>query len=158
MEECELCGKKINEVVVVEVEDVEMNACLSCAKGKKIVRREGPGAQPAKRSPRPTYTRRELRDEEKELVDGYGAAIRSARERMKIPLPVLAAMLNEKEPLLLRIEEERTKPTVELTRKLERSLKIKLYEEVQAETSSQAGPRAGRSITIGDMVGSDKED
>ncbi len=150
MEECELCGRQTKDVYVLNIEGVEMRSCAKCAEGKKVVRAEidkpkqqaRPGSQrPPRRNP----------DEPAELIDNYGKVIHDAREHMHLPLKVLGEMLSEKEHLLLRIEEERTKPTVELTKKLERVLGIKLTEEQRDEKKVSVGrPSAG--ATLGDFM------
>lgn len=147
MEECEFCGRSTKNIYVVDVENVELRACASCAKGKHIVRTEleaqpkKPGYQPAKR----------IREEDYELVEDYASVIRKAREGMKLPVKVLAEMLSEKEHLLTRIEEQKTRPTIALTKKLEKALRIKL---TQAPTEEKATARTGKAseATIGDFV------
>ena len=89
-------------------------------------------------------------DGEPEMIEGYGRAIRGAREGMKLPLKVLAEMLNEKETLLLRIEEEKTQPNDTLIKKLEKSLNITLTIKPKAE-GAYHGKKNG-SVTIGDFI------
>ena len=151
MEECELCGRASKDIYVVDVENVELRACASCAKGKHVIRIEGdqkPAQQKAKFSrPKP------LKDEDMELVDDFAGAIRRAREGMKIPIKVLAEMLNEKEHLLLRIEENKTRPTIALTKKLEKALKIKLTQAPIEETGQfKGGGKRAAEPTIGDFI------
>jgi putative transcription factor len=146
MEDCELCGRQTKSVYVLNIENVEMRTCVRCAEGKKVVRVESDAPREAQK-PRTT---RPGPQEEEELIDGYGAVVRSARERMKIPLPVLAEMLNEKEHQLLRVEEERTRPTIALTKKLEKVLKIKLTEA--APEVKHVANKKGSDITIGDLI------
>jgi len=149
VEDCELCGRPTKDIYVVNVENVELRACASCAKGKKVVRTEME-AQPQKQ--RPAFQRpRRVPDEERQLVEDYPNVIRNARENMKIPIKVLAEMINEKEHLLLRIEEGKTRPNIELTKKLEKTLKIKLTEEPkEPEKKFVAGKPQG--TTVGDFI------
>ncbi|MDE1856935.1 MAG: TIGR00270 family protein [Candidatus Micrarchaeota archaeon] len=129
MEECELCGRKTEDIYVISIEGTEMRACVNCAKGNKVVRKEL-AADRAKASPKRASTSapRVSSDEEAQIIMGYGKAIKDARERMQLPLKVLAEMINEKEHFLSRVEEEQTLPTITLTKKLEKALKIKLTE------------------------------
>jgi putative transcription factor len=143
MEECEICGAKVNDIYVVDVEDVELRVCTKCAKGKKIVSKVVKN--------RGTPNLRERKIEDPQLVENYGAAIHNAREAMKIPLKVLAEMLNEKDTLLLRIEQEKTLPSLELTKKIEKALGIKLTEpEKQGENVVLNRNRDG--ATLGDFA------
>ena len=90
------------------------------------------------------------------MAEGFGGTIRSARLRMKLPLSVLAERLAEKESFLERVEAEKTHPSPELARKLEKELNITLLE--QAETLSgaalvESSKRAGSGgRTLGDIV------
>lgn len=148
MEECELCGRSTKDVYVLNVEGVELRACASCAKGKKVVRTEleaGTKKKSVAASTRP------LKDEEKPLIENYGAVIRRARESMKIPIKVLAEMLNEKEHYLVRVEEQETEPNIVLTRKLEKELKIKLTEESLGETVAYK-PKKSDTATLGEFA------
>ena len=38
MEECELCGTKINDVYVINLDGTQLSVCAKCAKGKAIIR------------------------------------------------------------------------------------------------------------------------
>jgi len=146
MEECELCGRPLKEAYTIEVENVEMRACASCAKGKKIIARD---IKPPKQGTR-SYGSRPTPYEEKELPDDYGIRIRKARENMKIPIKVLAEKLNEKEHLLLKVEEQKIKPTIKLAKKLEHELGIRLTEESNQEMSVKAAKQA-KEATLGDF-------
>lgn len=149
MEECELCGRQTKDIYVLNVENVELRTCASCAKGKKVVRTELE-RQVKKPDIRSQRTRPKT-DEEKELVEDYPSVVRRARERMKIPIKVLAEMLNEKEHLILRVEEGKTLPSIGLTKKLEKALKIKLTEE-GAEEAKNVTTRKASEATIGDFI------
>ncbi len=148
MEECELCGRQTKDIYVVNVENVELRACASCAKGKKVIKTELERQVKAKAtSARP----KRVTDEDMVLIDNYASAIRRAREQMKLPIKVLAEMINEKEHLLLRVEEERTRPSIALTKKLEKILKIKLTEEVKEDNTKYSAKRV-QDPTIGDFM------
>jgi putative transcription factor len=114
MEECELCGRQTSDIYVVDVEGVELRACQRCAKGKKVLRTELESSKKAKPGKPWQQQAKPKREEDKELVENYGEAIRKARERMKLPIRVLAEMINEKEHLLARVENEETHPTIAL--------------------------------------------
>jgi putative transcription factor len=150
MEECELCGKKTDSIYIIDVDGVELGVCASCAKGKKIVRSQSTAPQSVPNRKRSTETR----PEEQELVDDYGEKIKSAREKLGLSLPVLAEMLNEKEPHLLRIEQQKTLPPPELVKKLEKFLGIKLTAEVQGSASVPSKSREEKA-SIGDFVKKD---
>lgn len=149
MEECELCGRQTKDIYVLSVENVELRACASCAKGKKVIRTELDRARTSTsaKNVRP----KRISDEDLELMDDYATKIRQAREKMKLPIKVLAEMINEKEHLILRIEENKTKPDIALTKKLEKFLKIKLTEEPAEESGNYQAKRI-QGATLGDFV------
>lgn len=146
MEECELCGAKTNDIYIVDVEDVELRVCAKCSKGKKIV------SKIEQRQSRPKQFAKPAKAEEAQLVENYGIAIHNARESMRLPLKVLAEMINEKETLLLRIEQQRTLPSIELTKKLEKALRIKLAETAQPQGTRSRSIGSGDRITIADYM------
>ncbi len=146
MEECELCGKKTDRVYVIEIDGVELGVCASCAKGKKIVR-EPEQAKTQKHQ----NTERKQEADSAELVDDYGKRIQVAREKLGLSLPVLAEMINEKESHMLRIEQQKTLPTPELVKKLEKALGITLTSMSEDSTSSRTSQKAEHA-SIGDFV------
>ncbi len=149
MEECELCGRQTKDIYVLDVENVEIRACAKCAKGKKVIRTE---IEKPLVNRNPNYIKPKS-DEDRELVEGYGVKIRAARERMKLPIKVLAEMLSEKEHYLVRVEEEETRPTLELTKKLERALSIKLTQDVEEAKAVASSKGQSKGATIGDFIG-----
>jgi putative transcription factor len=146
MEECELCGAPTKSVYVVNVEDVELRVCAKCAEGKKVIKTQSYGPNIARTPSRPK------REEDLPLVENYGKIMHEARDRMKLPLKVLAEMLNEKETLLARVEQQSTLPTIELTKKLEKALSIRLIDSSSENDSGMSsGARTGKA-TLGEFV------
>ena len=146
MEECEICGKRSGDIYVVNVEEAELRVCTSCAKGKKIV------SKVTERKSSPKGMGMAKKPDIEQLVENYGAVIHEARERMKIPVKVLAEMINEKETHLLHVEQQRTRPSEELRKKLESALGIRLVEQVQTEDESVHGRAGGDGVTLGDFI------
>ncbi len=146
MEECEICGKRSEDIYVVNVEEAELRVCTKCAKGKKIV------SKVIERKAAPRGIATERKNDYEQLVENYGKVIQEARERMKLPIKVLAEMLNEKETHLLHVERQTTRPSEELRKKLERALGIKLIEPPQGGEESIGGRGGGDSVTLGDFI------
>jgi len=143
--ECEICGKETNIIYVVEVEGAVMNVCAECSKGKKVIdkidlsRQEKKVAKAVKEN-----------EKESEIIEHYGEAIRKAREKLGLPLNVLAERINEKASTLLRIEEEKTLPTDKVIKKLEKELGIKLLQQKEAEPTVHLKP--DEPITLWDAA------
>ena len=145
MEECELCGRQMKDAYIVSVEGADLRVCAGCAKGKKVLYRE------VEDRPRPGQKKAIRKtDDDLELVDGYGAKIHAARDRMQLPLKVLAEMINEKEAHLLRVEEEKTKPSIELTKKIEKALNIRITQPKDDGPKVNTGKKQG-GATLGDF-------
>ncbi|MEM0107127.1 MAG: multiprotein bridging factor aMBF1 [Candidatus Micrarchaeaceae archaeon] len=147
MEECELCGRKITTVYVIEIEGTTLRVCGNCAKGNKVIKVESAEKKGAKEA-KAKEAEKSKEASESELAEDYGKRIREARERMKLPLGVLAEMMNEKESFLLRIEEQKAMPSPELAKKLEKALGIKLEENV-ANPSYRGGKK--ENATMGEF-------
>jgi putative transcription factor len=148
MEECEICGKKSSDIYIVNVEDVELRVCTKCAKGRKIVARVADRQTRQKQA-----VAREKKPDFEQLVDNYGSIIHKARESMRLPIKVLAEMINEKETLLLRVEQQKTMPSEELRKKLEKALGVRLVENVQQESEQRGGRGNSESATLGEFIG-----
>jgi len=130
---------------VISVEDVEFSVCASCAQGKKILYSEGKaGEQKPKRS-KPA-------ESEYELLENYGDIIKNAREIRKLPLKVVAEMLNIKESFLDRVEKGETAPPQALVEKLEKALSIKLLAEKKLDPKGISMGKRDKA-TLGDFVG-----
>jgi putative transcription factor len=138
----------MNEIYVVSVEGADLRVCSSCAAGKKLIYKEIEET----RTPKVGDKTRKSGDAEKELIEGYGKAMHLARDRMQIPLKVLAEMINEKESHLLKVEEEKTRPSVELTKKIEKALNIKLTAQKSEDGHRGGFGRAEGGATIGDFM------
>ena len=147
MEDCELCGRQTEIAYVALVEDVELRVCPKCAKGKKIISSEGRG-----RAQKGATAAKAEKGDEPALIEDYGRTIKEARERLKMPLKVLAEMINEKETFLNRVEAQRTTPPEALVRKLEKTLSIKLIEQEKIGESRRPGIK-GEKATLGDFIG-----
>ncbi|MHB9303159.1 multiprotein bridging factor aMBF1 [Thermofilum pendens] len=152
MVRCEICGREIRGPAYrVRVEGAELIVCSQCAKGKTVI-----GvltfSQGAPSKPRTAVTRRRRGGEVEEIiVENYGEIIRSARERMGWTRDVLAAMVGEKESTIRRIEAGQLEPTIDLARKLEKVLKVKLIEEL-TDYGDYSEDYGYEGVTLGDIA------
>lgn len=93
-----------------------------------------------------------------EVVPDYAERVRRARERLGMSQEELAVRVKEKVNVIKRIEAGTLVPTVDLARRLEKVLGIKLLEPVvDEEELAPAGGRGGRrsgepELTLGDIV------
>ncbi|MEW6036410.1 MAG: multiprotein-bridging factor 1 family protein [Candidatus Micrarchaeota archaeon] len=148
---CDICGKGPVRAQIL-VEGARLLACGGCMRSGKVLHRfddEGivqPRAAPASV------------EATEEITEGFGRLIKGAREKMGLPLAVVAERIREKESYLQALEHERFMPTVEVARKLEKELGIKLVEKTASVAGPAAsGPKSFTPPTLADMVEAKKK-
>ncbi len=145
---CDICGNGPVRAQIL-LEGAKLLACGRCMKSGKILHRfvdEEPGSEQLHAAP-------SKMESEEEIVENYSDRIKSAREKMGLPLAVVAERINEKESYLHAIENKRMMPTMDVARKLEKELAIKLIEKTEASVSPTLP--SGKSFsepTLGDML------
>ena len=150
-----MCGAPNAEFVIL-IEGTELKVCSKCARYGKIIRRLHNATRAeskAKRKPVIKAKRTIKEDEEPALtiVDNYGGIVKKARERMGIKQEELGKRIAEKESVIHKIEAGLLKPDIELARKLERFLRIKIV--VEADEGDYTLPKnSGDHLTIGDLI------
>ncbi|MDE1825038.1 MAG: TIGR00270 family protein [Candidatus Micrarchaeota archaeon] len=146
MESCEICGKNTEKIYLARIEEANMWVCESCSRGKKIIK--SVNLEKGSNSPAPKIG---VGADEEEVVEHYGEQIRKAREKLGLPVRVLAERIAEKESTLERIEKEKGLPTDKLRKKIEKELGIKLTSKLQGENIT-GGLERNRPITLGDAA------
>jgi len=144
---CELCGRPIiGKPVRVWIEGSQLAVCPYCSRYGSVVKpRVVTRPQQVTKRKKPS-----MNFESTALVSNYNVLIRQARENMGLTQADLAALIGEKESIVRRLESGRMAPTLELAKKLEKVLKVKLYEEVRQE---QEPPKPQKfQLTLGDVV------
>jgi len=161
-----MCGKEVNARVAkrVIVEGSPLIICPECYSklSKRITIRENTVERTSSvQVARHTYHSTKgstgsatsiARIESYEIVENYHQIIRSARERLGWSQEVLASKVGESVNTIRRIESGKLKPTLELARRLERVLKVKLIEPVVVEPTEHRSPGGVEDLTIGDLI------
>ncbi|MBI5046313.1 TIGR00270 family protein [Candidatus Micrarchaeota archaeon] len=150
---CDICGKTPVRAQIL-VEGAKMLACGMCMRsGKMLYKFE----EDAPITTAPAMTAPASLDSGEEIVDDWAKILRTARERMTLPLEVIAERIKEKESYLHAIESGRLLPSLEVARKLEKELKVKLIEKVLPSITASTAPSGKFSEpTRGDILISDK--
>jgi uncharacterized protein (TIGR00270 family) len=147
---CEMCGTESNLINSL-VEGVELKVCKNCsAFGKSIkrpIRRLPPSSSP---SSRPIFQKKPDKEIVQVIIDDFSKIIKDKREKMGLKQKELAKYLAERESLIHKMESGSITPSIDLARKLERQLSIKLIEE--QEVKSQNLKINSAKLTIGDMI------
>jgi putative transcription factor len=152
---CELCGSE-EEVFKCIVEGTEMMVCEKCSSFGKVVGRiqvENKAAKSKKQEKQQDRPRAVLPDREiiQVIVADYGKIIKNAREKKSLKQDELAKMLSIKQSMLHQIESGRFEPNIELARKFEKLLKLKLVEQHE-EMRQNIKAKEGEDLTLGDVI------
>ena len=135
--ECEICGKPVpeNNPIKAKIEGSVMIVCKECAKLGKIQKtppkpkfaKQNKAKRPAKNRNK-SYTKSEESTEE--LIEDFSIEIRKARESKNWSREDLSKKINERVSVISRIETGKMTPDNKLTKKLEKTLDIKLLEKI----------------------------
>ena len=162
--ECEICGKPVpeNNPIKAKIEGSVMVVCKECSKlGKiqkappkpKYVKQNNSNRKNTNRkstNQRRVYTRNEEPTEE--LIEDFSNEIRKAREAKDWSREDLGKKINERVSVITRIETGKMTPDIKLTKKLEKTLKIKLLEKVDNVDLNQFINSSSGERTLGNIM------
>jgi len=140
---CDMCGRILEFPYEVEVEGATMQLCKSCSVFGRITKQ-----------PKISVTRKKYVIKREEYIDfiveDYPVRIRNARESKNLKQQDLANKIAVKESLIHKIESGNLEPSIELAKKLEKFLGIKLVEKQKEE--HQKVKTNDSTLTIGDLL------
>ena len=146
MTRCEICGRKEAEIRAA-IEGSTLAVCSGCSRYGKVMGRlktdiapNVPRKQPVPKQP----------EKPEAIVPEYATIIKSKRENRGMKQDEFAKMLNERESLIAHIERGDTLPSIELARKMEKALRVKLVEK--PEESYSVPKKKQDAMTIGDLI------
>ncbi len=178
---CDICGNPIKgEPVIVEIEGAVLVLCEQCSRRYATSKRrplssaqsiqntrhlqlsqtppaslrvrEGPRTTTYRLVTRRTQSKIGIKPERFEVVENYAELVRRARQSIGITREELARIAGVKESIIRRIEEGQLMPDVELARKLEKVLRIKLLVPAE-DTGEIIGRKSGATdLTLGDVI------
>lgn len=149
---CELCGTSIRgKAYKALIDRAEMIVCSRCVrKASSIIEIVDTNVPPS--STRSTFVKRRVRREiVEDIVEDYFERIKEARENLGLTREVLATMVGEKVSTIRRLEEGTLQPSLNLAKKLEKVLKIKLIEKYEEEYTPHE-PSRSYEVTLGDIA------
>lgn len=152
---CDICGRQPVRAQIL-LEGAKMLACGACMRSGKIIFRFEDDEEAANVASE-THIAKPSFDTGEEVVEDYAKIIRNSIDKLRLPLAVIAERINEKESYLHAIEGGRMNPSLEVARKLEKELSIKLIERGSDEvtTSVVSGGRFSEP-TLGDLLSAAK--
>ena len=127
------------------IEGSIVNVCSNCSKFGKI-------AWEAEKFKTKIKTKHDIKNEDTELVvENYNEIIRREREKKGLKQDELARKLNEKESVIQRIENKQIAPSLNLAKKIEKFLGIKLIGGF-TDTKMKLNHSETRGFTLGDVI------
>ena len=126
------------------VEDVELNVCENCTSFGKII-----GTVENKQTPVEKHL--EATEKTQIIIKNYAEIIKKKRESLNLTQEEFAKRISEKESLVHKIESGSLEPSLELAKKIERFLKIKLIEEYEEQQEKRKSVNF-ETFTLGDFI------
>ncbi|MBU3957687.1 MAG: TIGR00270 family protein [Nanoarchaeota archaeon] len=138
MVECEICGSAADRKA--EIEGAVLNVCGSCSKfGKHLIRERTKVLNPLRLPEEAQLT----------MIRNFPEIIRTARMKKQLSQEQLASAIKEKLSLVKRMEESWS-PPLQIARKIEKFLGIKLVESFQQDAVKKEPVK--KDVTIGDVA------
>jgi putative transcription factor len=147
---CEMCGKKDVSVAAL-VEGTELKVCNDCSKYGKVLRKIQQVYNQQNIKSKTEIKKQEEPEVIEVIIEGYGNLVKTAREKLGLTQDDFGKKINEKVSVIHSIESEHHEPNMELAKKLEKFLKIKIIEQIKDENKS-FGSGKTNSLTIGDII------
>jgi len=148
-----MCGTEVPFTRKVNVDGTVLLVCPECARfGREVkeVRTAGTSAG-RKQTSLPKKPKKDIYAKmERELIPDYHKVIARARQKMGLTQKELAAKISERKSVVAAVESGHMRPEDALVRKLEKALRIKLIEEVEAVPVSSKKGDGG--LTLGDLI------
>ena len=150
--ECEICGKPVPEhnPIRAKIEGSVMVVCKECSKLPPKPRYVQQKNKQQKNTPKRNYSRKDEPSEE--LIEDFDLQVRKARESKNWSREELGKKINERVSVITRIETGKMTPDVKLTKKLEKTLNIKLLEKVNNVDLNQFVNNASGGRTLGNIM------
>ena len=158
---CEMCGKNVPSTRPVFIDGARLSVCPNCARFGDENRgnaRGGAGASPTVIEQRLEKRNRRMQtknvydgNDNVNIIDGYGNAIKKARTARGMDLKQFAESIGEKQGLLAKIEAEDLVPDDKVVRKIEKALDIKLTEVVAGGGSIGQGGKNDK-MTLANFI------
>lgn len=142
-----MCGHDAPLLLLTNVEGSHLSLCKGCASYGKVIKVLRSPIEVSKKQ----VQKKALPQLVETVIDGFNEHIKSAREKMGLKQEELAKKLNEKESLVHALETGHHVPNLELAKKLERHLSIRITETV-AEEAVVPSVKKSDSYTLGDFI------
>lgn len=153
MSSCDMCGKETILYKTI-IEGGILEVCKNCCKHGEVLEEVKPKLEPKeeKRAQKPVMIQESETIEM--LVPDYNKIIKKEREKRDLTQEKLAKALAEKESVIHNLERGHLNPSIQLAKKLEQFLGIRLITEYKEEGKKEAVKMDFKNpdMTIGDLI------
>ena len=147
---CDMCGSE-GKLYKAIIENAELSVCQECSKFGKVIgviKQEIPKERKKVSIPKNEEPQTETMQM---IVNDYAEKIKKKRESLGLKQEEFAKKIKEKESLIQKIETGHFEPPIELAKKIERFLKIRLVEEYEEKHETLKGTKTD-SFTLGNFI------
>ena len=144
-----MCGRK-EAAFLVNVAGAKMVACPRCAAHGEIIEELMEKPKPAEVK-RVEKQQKRIVEKADEVVENIGEIVHKKREELELKQEDLGKRVNEHESMIKRIEHGYI-PDLEVARKLQKFLQVKLIETVNQSDQEYLSNKGGGAMTLGDIM------
>jgi putative transcription factor len=155
--ECDLCGKRSEKAILVNIEGIEMKVCESCSKHGKTIKILNDNKNKKKElfGDRLVISRKSQESEEV-VVSNFSQVLRKEREKRNIEQDKFAQLISEKLSILQKLEKGELTPSIEVAKKIGKKLNLNLITK-ESNESFDIPKSSGKGLTLGDLIKPKKE-
>ena len=147
--QCDMCGSE-EKLYKTNIEGTILNVCKTCSKFGTVIAQVKEEVMKRKEK-KVKEIEKEPEEEIIELVvNDFADRIRKAREKQGLKQEDFAKKIKEKESIVHKMETGEFKPSLDMVKKLEKLLKIRLVEKYKEE--GKATKTETDELTIGDLI------
>ncbi len=145
--QCDICGSD-EELFLADIEGTNLNVCKKCSNYGNVIKKIKKHVAPAKTNSKNFEA--ESSEIIQTFVDNFNNIIKEKREKLGLKQKELAKIMAEKESVIHKLESGTIEPDLQLARKIEKVLKIKIIEEQEVKKTETK--HNTEKLTIGDLI------
>ena len=146
-----MCGSE-EQLFKAKIEGTEMNVCSECSKFGEIITIVKEEHKKPKKEVKPAQVEKEPEVVET-IVSDFAEKLRKKREELGLDQENFAKKLNQKKSIVHKMENGEIVPSIDLAKKIEKLLGVKLIEEyAEKDISFKGKGTSSEELTIGDLI------
>ncbi|MBI5392456.1 TIGR00270 family protein [Candidatus Woesearchaeota archaeon] len=149
--QCDMCGKE-DYLLRTLIEGTELTVCKACARFGKVLGNYRPEVKQKQQEVKKQKPQVPAIEIILLVREDYAQLIKQKREQLNLTQEEFAKKLNEKHSFLQNIEAGKHMPSIELARKLEKTLGIVLIQEHKELHEGNINQQKSGVMTLGDII------